>query len=625
MIVGNNNNTANKWKWGIILVGILLVMFFVFNSVSTTPQRYSEYVAALNADEVKSAQLGDTSIRYTLKSKPGLFETNIPVMTNQEEADKLTSKKIPVSIEESRIIPNAGLGGLILTLLLVGGLWYVLARQRGGDGAGGMGNMMKRTSMQNARISDPDTNTVRLADVAGCEEAKKEVTTFISFLRNPEKYEALGAKIPRGVLMSGNPGVGKTLMAKAIAGEAGVPFFAASGSDFVEMFVGMGAARIRNLIAEAAKFPVSVVFIDEFDALGKARSTNGSGGSDEREQTLNQLLVEMDGITNHNGGGKPPVIIFLAATNRPDMLDPALKRPGRFDREVHMPMPDVRARREILNVYGRKYPLSGDIDLDVVANMTSGYSGSDLANLLNEAAILAAEAGDNLITMKTINEAADKKTMGLARPTIMSKEEKSATAYHEAGHALISYVLKNRDPVYKVSIVPRSGALGVTVNLPERDHFSIDTKQLRLLMAMLYGGRVAEDKFVGTITTGASSDYERATSIAEQLISRYGMTSLGHRVITDMTKVSEQTAREIDLAILALTNAEYARAERILLENAHAMHRLHDELMAKETLDREAFENIMRECGVVQEDTSDLAGYVQIEQKAVSVDVVSVD
>lgn len=624
MIVGNNNNTANKWKWGIILVGILLVMFFVFNSISTTPQRYSEYVAALNANEIKSAQLGDTSIRYTLKSKPGLFETNIPVMTNQEEADKLTSKKIPVSIEESRIIPNAGLGGLILTLLLVGGLWYVIVRQRG-DGMGGMSSMMKRTSMQNARISDPDTNTVRLADVAGCEEAKKEVTTFISFLSDPEKYEALGAKIPRGVLMSGNPGVGKTLMAKAIAGEAGVPFFAASGSDFVEMFVGMGAARIRNLIAEAAKFPVSVVFIDEFDALGKARSTNGSGGSDEREQTLNQLLVEMDGITNHNGGGKPPVIIFLAATNRPDMLDPALKRPGRFDREVHMPMPDVRARREILNVYGRKYPLSGDIDLDVVANMTSGYSGSDLANLLNEAAILAAEAGDNLITMKTINEAADKKTMGLARPTIMSKEEKSATAYHEAGHALISYVLKNRDPVYKVSIVPRSGALGVTVNLPERDHFSIDTKQLRLLMAMLYGGRVAEDKFVGTITTGASSDYERATSIAEQLISRYGMTSLGHRVITDMTKVSEQTAREIDLAILALTNAEYARAERILLENAHAMHRLHDELMAKETLDREAFENIMRECGVVQEDTSDLTGYVQIEQKAVSVDVVSVD
>lgn len=615
MIVGNNNNLS-KWKWGIILAGILLVMFFTLNSVTTKPQRYSEYVAALKAGEVKTAQLSDTAIRYTLTNKPGVFETNIPVMTNQEEVDRLEAKNVTVSIEESSIISRGqSVGSLLVLLALLGLIYYFFfIMQKRGDG-GGMQNPMKRASMQSARVADPAANNVRLSDVAGCEEAKKEVTVFIDFLRNPEKYEALGASIPRGVLMSGNPGVGKTLMAKAIAGEAGVPFFAASGSDFVEMFVGMGAARIRSLIAEAAKHPVSIIFIDEFDALGKERSSNGSGGNDEREQTLNQLLVEMDGITNHHGSGKAPVIIFLAATNRPDMLDPALKRPGRFTREVHMPMPDLRARREILNVYARKYPLSGEIDLDIVANMTSGYSGSDLANLLNEAAILAAETGQKLITMETINEAADKKTMGLARPTVMSKEEKSATAYHEAGHALISYVLKNRDPVYKVSIVPRSGALGVTVNLPERDHFSIDTKQLRLLMAMLFGGRVAEDKFVGTITTGASSDYDRATDIATQLVARYGMTSMGHRVVKDMRVVSPETAREIDQAINTLLDVEYKRAERILLENTPAMKRLHDELLAKETLEREDFERIMAECGVIQEDTTDLTGYVVIDKK----------
>jgi len=483
-------------------------------------------------------------------------------------------------------------------MLLLIGVWIFFMRQMQGGGRGGAFNFGK----SRARMLDENSNTVTFADVAGCDEAKEDVQELVDFLRDPSKFQKLGGRIPRGVLMVGSPGTGKTLLARAIAGEAKVPFFSISGSDFVEMFVGVGAARVRDMFENAKKHAPCIIFIDEIDAVGRQRGAGLGGGNDEREQTLNQMLVEMDGFETGQG------IIVIAATNRPDVLDPALLRPGRFDRQVVVPLPDIRGREQILKVHMRKVPVSSDVDATILARGTPGFSGADLANLVNEAALFAARRNGRTVDMLDFEKAKDKIIMGAERRSIvMPEEERRNTAYHESGHAIVAKMLPKTDPVHKVTIIPRGRALGVTMQLPEGDRYSMDKDRMLNTIAVLFGGRIAEEVFMHQMTTGASNDFERATQIARDMVTRYGMTdSLGPMVyaenegevflgrsITKTTQVSEATMQKVDGEIRRIIDEQYAVARKILEDNRDKVEAMTRALLEWETIDADQINDII--------------------------------
>ncbi|QDQ27639.1 ATP-dependent zinc metalloprotease FtsH [Chitinimonas arctica] len=484
-------------------------------------------------------------------------------------------------------------------MLLLIGVWIFFMRQMQGGGKGGAFSFGK----SRARMLDENNNTVTFADVAGCDESKEEVSEIVDFLRDPSKFQKLGGRIPRGVLMVGSPGTGKTLLARAIAGEAKVPFFSISGSDFVEMFVGVGAARVRDMFENAKKNAPCIIFIDEIDAVGRQRGAGLGGGNDEREQTLNQMLVEMDGFEGSSG------VIVIAATNRPDVLDPALLRPGRFDRQVVVPLPDIRGREQILHVHMRKVPISTDVDAGVLARGTPGMSGADLANLVNEAALFAARSNKRLVDMHDFEQAKDKIFMGPERRSmVLTEDERRATAYHESGHAVVARLLPGTDPVHKVTIMPRGRALGLTWQLPERDAVSLYKDQMLSRLAILFGGRIAEDLFVGRISTGASNDFERATKIARDMVTRYGMSAtLGPMVygenegevflgrsVTTHTNLSEATMQQVDQEIRRIIDEQYALAQRLLEENRDKVEAMTAALVEWETIDSDQVEDIMQ-------------------------------
>ena len=483
-------------------------------------------------------------------------------------------------------------------MLLLIGVWIFFMRQMQGGGKGGAFSFGK----SRAKLLDENTNPVTFADVAGCDEAKEDVHELVEFLKDPTKFQKLGGRIPRGVLMVGSPGTGKTLLAKAIAGEAKVPFFAISGSDFVEMFVGVGAARVRDMFEQAKKQAPCIIFIDEIDAVGRQRGAGLGGGNDEREQTLNQMLVEMDGFDTNQG------IIVIAATNRPDVLDPALLRPGRFDRQVVVSLPDIRGREQILKVHMRKIPMSPDVDASVLARGCPGFSGADLANLVNEAALFAARRNGRVVEMNDFEKAKDKIIMGAERRSmVMPEEERRNTAYHESGHAVVAKLMTKTDPVHKVTIIPRGRALGVTMQLPEGDRYSMDKERMLCTIAVLFGGRIAEEIFMNQMTTGASNDFERATAIARDMVTRYGMTeALGPMVyaenegevflgrsVTKTTHMSEQTMQMVDAEIRKIIDSQYKVAWDILDQNRDKVHVMAKALLEWETIDADQINDIM--------------------------------
>jgi len=483
-------------------------------------------------------------------------------------------------------------------MLLLIGVWIFFMRQMQGGGKGGAFSFGK----SKARMLDGVSNPVRFSDVAGCDEAKQEVQEVVDFLRDPSKYQRLGGHIPRGILLVGSPGTGKTLLAKAIAGEAGVPFFTISGSDFVEMFVGVGAARVRDMFETAKKNAPCIIFIDEIDAVGRQRGAGLGGGNDEREQTLNQMLVEMDGFDTGTN------VIVIAATNRPDVLDPALLRPGRFDRQVVVPLPDIRGREQILRVHMRKVPIGQDVREDLIARGTPGFSGADLANLVNEAALYAARRNARLVEMIDFENAKDKIMMGAERRgMVMTKEERKNTAYHESGHAVVARMLPGTDPVHKVTIIPRGRALGLTMQLPTEDRYSYDDKYILNQIAILFGGRIAEEVFMHHATTGASNDFERATSLARDMVTRYGMSeNLGPMVyaekegevflgksVTKSQQISEATMQKVDQEIRRIIDQQYALAQKIITDNRDKMEAMAHALLEWETIDSDQIDDIM--------------------------------
>jgi cell division protease FtsH len=483
-------------------------------------------------------------------------------------------------------------------MLLLIGVWVFFMRQMQGGGRGGAFSFGK----SKARMLDENSNTVTFADVAGCEEAKEEVSELVDFLRDPSKFQKLGGRIPRGVLMVGSPGTGKTLLARAIAGEAKVPFFSISGSDFVEMFVGVGAARVRDMFEQAKKASPCIIFIDEIDAVGRQRGAGLGGGNDEREQTLNQLLVEMDGFEANVG------VIVIAATNRPDVLDPALLRPGRFDRQVVVPLPDIRGREQILKVHMRKVPMSTDVEPSVLARGCPGFSGADLANLVNEAALFAARANKRLVDMEDFERAKDKIMMGAERRSmVMPEEERKNTAYHESGHAVVAKLLPKTDPVHKVTIIPRGRALGVTMQLPTEDRYSQDRVRLLNTITVLFGGRIAEELFMDQMTTGASNDFQRATDLARRMVTQWGMSDiLGPMVygeeegeiflgrsVTTHKNMSEASLQTVDAEIRRIIDEQYALARRLLEENRDKVEAMTAALLELETIDADQINDIM--------------------------------
>ena len=483
-------------------------------------------------------------------------------------------------------------------MLILIGVWIFFMRQMQGGGKGGAFSFGK----SKARMLDSSNNNVTFADVAGCDEAKEEVTEIVDYLKDPSRYQRLGGRIPRGVLLVGSPGTGKTLLAKAIAGEAKVPFFTISGSDFVEMFVGVGAARVRDMFENAKKNSPCIIFIDEIDAVGRQRGAGLGGGNDEREQTLNQMLVEMDGFDTNSS------VIVIAATNRPDVLDPALLRPGRFDRQVVVPLPDIRGREQILKVHMRKIPVGADVDESVLARGTPGFSGADLANLVNEAALFAARRNGRVVAMEDFERAKDKIMMGAERKAmVMSEDEKRNTAYHESGHALVARLMPKSDPVHKVTIIPRGRALGLTMQLPAEDHYSYDKQYLLSRIAILFGGRIAEEVFMHQITTGASNDFERATQMARDMVVRYGMSDvmgpmvygenenevfLG-RSVTQSKHISESTMEKVDAEVRRIIDEQYAIARKLIESHQDEMHKMANALLEWETIDAEQIDDIM--------------------------------
>src|SRR5512132_4418348 len=559
----------------VIWLVIGLVLMTVFNQFNTrqaaqAPMEYSQFL-----EEVKSGRISKVTIegrQLKAQTTEGKRVTSYSPGDIWLVSDLL---KYGVKVEAKQPEPPSFLSQVFISwfpMLLLIGVWVFFMRQMQGGGKGGAFSFGK----SRARMLDESTNTVTFADVAGCDEAKEEVAELVESLRDPTKFQKLGGRIPRGVLMVGSPGTGKTLLAKAIAGEAKVPFFSISGSDFVEMFVGVGAARVRDMFEQAKKHAPCIVFIDEIDAVGRQRGAGLGGGNDEREQTLNQLLVEMDGFEGTMG------VIVIAATNRPDVLDPALMRPGRFDRQVVVPLPDIRGREQILLVHMRKVPLAPDVKADIIARGTPGFSGADLANLVNEAALFAARKNKRLVDMDDFEMAKDKVIMGAERRSmVMPEEERRNTAYHESGHTIVARMLPKTDPVHKVTVIPRGRALGVTMQLPEADRFSMDRNHMLNMIAVLFGGRISEEIFMNQMTTGASNDFERATEIARNMVTRYGMSDvLGPMVygenegevflgrsITRTVNMSEETMRKVDNEIRKIIDTQYAVARKLIEEN----------------------------------------------------------
>src|SRR5574340_591881 len=498
--------------------------------------------------------------------------------------------------EEPSMLMNIFVSWFPMILLI--GVWIFFMRQMQGGKGGGAFSFGK----SKARMLDENKERVTFADVAGCDEAKEEVSELVDFLRDPSKFQNLGGRIPRGVLLVGSPGTGKTLLARSIAGEAKVPFFSISGSDFVEMFVGVGAARVRDMFEQAKKHAPCIIFIDEIDAVGRQRGAGLGGGNDEREQTLNQLLVEMDGFEGTAG------VIVIAATNRPDVLDPALLRPGRFDRQVVVPLPDIRGREEILKVHMRKVPMAPDVKPDIIARGTPGFAGADLANLVNEAALFAARSNKRLVDMEDFERAKDKIIMGAERRSVvMPEEERRNTAYHESGHAIVAKLLPKTDPVHKVTIIPRGRALGVTMQLPETDRYSLDKERLLNMIAVLFGGRIAEEIFMHQMTTGASNDFERATEIARRMVTQWGMSDelgtmvygenegeifLG-RAVTTHKNVSEATMQKVDAEIRRIIDQQYHLARKLIEDNRDKVETMTKALLEWETLDADQLHDIM--------------------------------
>ena len=587
----------------LIIAMVLLTVFerFTPQQSGMTTYEYSEFRNKLMSGQVDSVVIYDGQ-RITGKLKGGEeFETRSAEYDNTALVGEMDEQQVSYARAESE--KQSVLFQLFLQflpVLLLIGVWLYFMRQMQGGGGG-------RNPMQfgksKARMLSEDQVNVNFSDVAGVEEAKQEVGEIVDFLRDPSKFQRLGGKIPRGVLMVGSPGTGKTLLARAIAGEAKVPFFTISGSDFVEMFVGVGASRVRDMFAEAKKHAPCIIFIDEIDAVGRHRGPGGGygGGHDEREQTLNQLLVEMDGFEGNEG------VIVIAATNRPDVLDKALLRPGRFDRQVVVPLPDVRGRELILKVHMRKVPINDDVQPQIIARGTPGFSGADLANLVNEAALFAARANKRTVTMEDFEAAKDKIMMGAERRSmVMSEEEKANTAYHEAGHAIVGLSVPDHDPVYKVTIIPRGRALGVTMFLPEEDRYSLSRRRLESQIASLFGGRIAEGLIFGedAVTTGASNDIERATDIARNMVTKWGLSDrLGPLAYdhesADMypgqaaAKLSDQTTNAIDEEVRRLINDNYARAETILKEKIDILHGMAKALIKYETIDHKQIAQIM--------------------------------
>ncbi|MFQ1997440.1 ATP-dependent zinc metalloprotease FtsH [Aeromonas veronii] len=588
----------------ILWLVIAVVLMSVFNSFSpsdTTSRQldYSSFVKEVTQDQIREVRM-DGKVINGVKRTGERFTTIIPAPDPQLLNDMLNHnvKVMGEKPEEPSLLTSIFISWFPMLLLI--GVWVFFMRQM--QGGGGKGAMSFGKSK--ARLMSEDQIKTTFADVAGCDEAKEEVKELVDYLRDPSKFQKLGGKIPTGVLLVGPPGTGKTLLAKAIAGEAKVPFFTISGSDFVEMFVGVGASRVRDMFEQAKKSSPCIIFIDEIDAVGRQRGAGLGGGHDEREQTLNQMLVEMDGFEGNEG------IIVIAATNRPDVLDPALLRPGRFDRQVVVGLPDVRGREQILKVHMRKVPLADDVNPALIARGTPGFSGADLANLVNEAALFSARESRRVVSMAEFEKAKDKIMMGAERRSMVMKEsEKEMTAYHEAGHAIIGRVVPDHDPVYKVSIIPRGRALGVTMYLPEQDRWSHSKQHLESMISSLYGGRLAEELIYGAekVSTGASNDIERATEIARKMVTQWGMSErLGPMLYAEedgevflgrsMAKakhMSDDTARIIDAEVKQVIDRNYDRAKQILLDNMDVLHSMKDALMKYETIDAKQIDDLM--------------------------------
>ncbi|MGL4229837.1 MAG: ATP-dependent zinc metalloprotease FtsH [Casimicrobium sp.] len=592
-----NNMMKNIAIWLVIGLVVLTVVQQFDKGKKADTAAYSTFIEELRGGRVTEADVEGRKVTY--KTADGVKSTNVPGGYDKDLINDMIKYNVKFSgrPEEGQSLLSTILFSFGPILLLIGA-WIFMMRQMQGGGKGGAFSFGK----SRARMLDENNNSITFADVAGCDEAKEEVTEIVDFLKDPSKFQKLGGRIPRGVLMVGSPGTGKTLLAKAIAGEAKVPFFSISGSDFVEMFVGVGAARVRDMFEQAKKNAPCIIFIDEIDAVGRQRGAGMGGGNDEREQTLNQMLVEMDGFEGSQG------VIVIAATNRPDVLDPALMRPGRFDRQVTVPLPDIRGREQILQVHMRKVPIASDVNAHVLARGCPGFSGADIANLVNEAALFAARSNKRLVDMEDFEKAKDKIYMGAERKSmVLSEDEKRATAYHESGHAIVAASMPKADPVHKVTIIPRGRALGVTWQLPERDRISLYKDQMLTEISVLFGGRIAEDLFVKNISTGASNDFERATKIARDMVTRYGMSdTLGPMVyadnegevflgrsVTQTRNMSEETLQKVDLEIRRIIDEQYAVATKILQEKADKVEAMTAALMEYETIDADQISDIM--------------------------------
>ena len=583
-----------------VVIGlVLMTVFNQFNNKQATQNsvEYSQFIEEVRDGKISKVVMEGRTLKATTTDGKKITSYAPPDLWLVSDLLKSGVKIEAKPEEEPSMLMNIFVSWFPMLLLI--GVWIFFMRQMQGGGAKGGGPFSFGKSK--ARMTDQAQNTVTFADVAGCDEAKEEVQELVDFLKDPTKFQKLGGRIPRGVLMVGSPGTGKTLLAKAIAGEAKVPFFSISGSDFVEMFVGVGAARVRDMFEQAKKQSPCIIFIDEIDAVGRHRGAGLGGGNDEREQTLNQMLVEMDGFEGSQG------VIVIAATNRPDILDPALLRPGRFDRQVVVPLPDIRGREEIIKVHMRKVPVAPDIKADILARGTPGFSGADLANLVIEAALFAARQNKRLVDMEDFEKAKDKIMMGAERRSmVMSEDEKRNTAYHESGHAVVAKLLPKSDPVHKVTIIPRGRALGVTMQLPEQDRYAYDRDYLMDRIAVLFGGRVAEELFMHQMTTGASNDFERATSMARDMVTRYGMSDLGPMVygenegevflgrsVTTHKALSEATMQKVDTEIRRIIDQQYALAKRLLDENRDKVEAMTQALLEWETIDAEQINDIM--------------------------------
>jgi cell division protease FtsH len=595
-----NNTIRTIMVW--LVIGVILTMVFMQVGNRQASQNVLDYSTFM--DEAKAGHIAKVKLdsgrtvkaisrdgkNYTVFT-PGIQD---PWMVGDLMKFGVTVEAKPE--EEPSLLMNIFVSWFPMLLLI--GVWIFFMRQMQGGGRGGAFSFGK----SRARMLDENQNQVTFADVAGVDEAKEEVGELVDFLRDPSKFQKLGGRIPRGVLMVGSPGTGKTLLARAIAGEAKVPFFSISGSDFVEMFVGVGAARVRDMFEQAKKNAPCIVFIDEIDAVGRQRGAGLGGGNDEREQTLNQLLVEMDGFEGTSG------VIVIAATNRPDVLDPALLRPGRFDRQVVVPLPDIRGREQILLVHMRKVPIAPDVDASIIARGTPGFSGADLANLVNEAALFAARGSKRLVDQDDFERAKDKVIMGAERKSmVMPEEERRNTAYHESGHAVVARLLPRTDPVHKVTIIPRGRALGVTMQLPEKDRYSYDRDYLLNNIAVLFGGRIAEEVFMHQMTTGASNDFKRATEMARRMVTEWGMSdALGPMVygenegevflgrsVTTHQNMSEETLKAVDIEVRRIIDGQYALARHLLEENRDKVEAMAKALLEWETIDADQIGDIM--------------------------------